>query len=268
MIAIDPDVDQKHAPIAVIDVGNQTTAAALYADGEIKDAQRFDSSNMSAISGILSGLAAGGLDGRLAGVVIASVVPKQNGVIGDIVEREHDLEPLFVGEQVTLPMDVLVDEPTAVGVDRICAAASAFDRRKEACVVVDFGTAITIDAVDDNGAFMGGAIMPGPRVQAKSLNNQTAQLPEVDIIRPADGVGLNTTHAIQVGIYHGIVGAVRQIIEAYATQVGRWLPAVATGGDARLFAEDCGVFDAIIDDLTLAGVGLAFDKRLAAGVQL
>lgn len=268
MIAIDPNVDQSHAPIAVVDVGNHATDVAMYVKGEVSDRQRFATSEMGSISSVLQTIAGKGQDEQLAGVAIASVVPDVNDVIQKVVEDEFDLEPLFVGQQIPLPMDVLVDEPASVGVDRICAAASAFQRRKEACIVVDFGTAITLDVVDDNGAFMGGAIMPGFVMQSRCLNRQTAQLPEVDVIKPDGCIGGNTVHAIQVGIYQGVVGAVRRMVEEYSTQLGRWLPAVATGGDAKLVSEDCEIFDAIVEDLTLAGVGLAFDKRLTTGVVL
>ncbi len=268
MISIDPNAEPSNASIIVIDVGNQTTAIATWRDGETQNMQHLATGEISSIGGILKKITTEKLDEQLAGVAIASVVPEMNSIIQTIVEDEHDLQPLFVGRQIPFPIDVLVDEPTSVGVDRICAAAAAFHLRKEACVVVDFGTAITIDAVDDNGAFIGGAILPGLRMQSKSLNRQTAQLPEVEIVKPAEPIGRNTANAIQVGVYHGIVGAVRHIVEEYATHLGRWLPAVATGGDAKLLAEDCGVFDAIVEDLALVGVGLAFDKHLKCGVVL
>ena len=105
-------------------------------------------------------------------------------------------------------------------------------------------------------------------MQARALHEHTAVLPDVDPSRPDDVIGQGTADAIRGGIHYGTAGAVRHIVETYAAHVGRWPPVIATGGDAAELAEECGIFDDVVPDLCLMGIGLAHKQWLDGAVTL
>jgi len=150
-------------------------------------------------------------------------------------------------------------------VDRLCAAVAAYDRLGTACVVADFGTAITIDCVSDRGVFLGGAILPGLGMAADSLHERTAQLPRVEIAKPDGVFGKDTQQAIVRGILATARGALRELVEAYATELGHWPIVILTGGDAHLVCDDPNegeLVQAIVPDLAIRGAALAYYNSL------
>src|SRR5262249_47779568 len=200
---------------------------------------------------------------RLRAAVIASVVPKTTHAIREVCERRLGAEPLVLGEDIGIPIEVSVARPESVGIDRLCGAAAAYEEIQAACAVASFGTATTIDCVDDAGRFRGGAILPGLALQARSLHEGTAQLPEVPIATPTEVYGGNTQDAIVNGIVYGAVGALREIVERYATDLGKWPQLVLTGGFAPLIRQTCEFVDALVPDLVLRGMVLAYRRFYA-----
>jgi type III pantothenate kinase len=137
-----------------------------------------------------------------------------------------------------LPLFVHVDQPEVVGIDRLLDAVAANTRRPagSSAIIVDAGSAITVDLVDETGAFRGGAILPGLRLMARALHDHTAKLPVVDV-RPVAPPGTSTVTAIQTGILHAAVGGVERLIAAYRGQrPGGAFEVFFTGGDAPLLA--------------------------------
>ncbi|MCJ7544310.1 MAG: type III pantothenate kinase [Phycisphaerae bacterium] len=172
---------------------------------------------------------------------------------------------LVVGRDLPSPIDTSLHNPSATGTDRLCAAAAAFDRLGVACVVADIGTAITIDYVNDEGIFQGGAILPGLDMSARSLQEGTAQLPRVELAAPAAACGKDTRQAILSGLVYGARGALRELAEAYATELGHWPVVILTGGDAALVAGDVNsssLVQSIVPDLVLRGVAAAYYRTL------
>lgn len=172
---------------------------------------------------------------------------------------------LVVGRDLPAPIDTNLPNPSATGTDRLCAAAAAFDRLGVACVVADFGTAVTIDCIDDQGIFLGGAILPGLGLSAHSLHEGTAQLPLVDLANPKSAFGKDTRQAILAGLVVGARGALRELVETYATELGHWPVVILTGGDAALVAGEVNTSDlvqAIVPDLVLRGVAAAYFRSL------
>jgi len=172
---------------------------------------------------------------------------------------------LVVGRELPLPIETDLDDPDAIGADRLCCASAAYDRLGAACVVADFGTAITIDCVNDDGVFLGGAILPGLHMGADALSSATAQLPRVELERPEWVFGKDTRQAIVGGLVRGARGALRELAEAYATELGRWPAVIITGGDAALIGIDAGgdgLVQAVVDDLLLRGIAMAYYKSL------
>ncbi len=172
---------------------------------------------------------------------------------------------LVIGRDLPSPIDTNLSDPAATGTDRLCAAAAAFDRLGVACVVADFGTAITIDYVSDEGVFQGGAILPGLGMSARSLRQGTAQLPLVDLANPPTACGKDTRQAVLSGLVFGARGALRELVEAYATELGHWPVVILTGGDAALVSGDVNASElvqAIVPDLVLRGVAAAYYRSL------
>ncbi|MCP4590108.1 MAG: type III pantothenate kinase, partial [bacterium] len=201
-------------------------------------------------------------DMELHAAAVATVVPELLGRVEESITEALGLRTLVIGRDLPLPLPVLVDEPEAVGSDRLCVAAGAYERARGTCTVIDFGTAVTVDLVDDTGAFQGGAILPGLGMQARALCEHTAALPTVPVAFPGKRVGKCTTEAIQSGICYGLAGAVRHLVEGYALELNQWPYVVATGGDAETMMDACDFIDAVVPDLCLRGVGLAYVKHL------
>jgi len=185
-----------------------------------------------------------------------------------VVEAARALldRPVQVAERdVNVPIGRQLDPESLVGADRLLNAAAAYDTAKQACVVVDAGTAVTIDFVDGEGTFHGGAIMPGVRMMLDALDEKTAQLPEVGFQPPAEPIGHNTAEAMLAGVFHGVRGAVRELTEKYAEQYGAYPRVIATGGDAETLFNGYELIEAIVPELTLQGLAVARRHQLESG---
>ena len=199
-----------------------------------------------------------------AAIVAASVNPQLDKVLEDAVMAAADRHIVWVGRDLDLPIKVLTDQPEQTGVDRVLNVAAAYEQLGKACVVVDAGTAVTISACNGQGEFLGGAIAPGVRLQLEALHEKTGALPLIpssDLTVPADVLGRNTRDAMLQGIFHGIRGMVRDVVENFATELGSWPEAIATGGDAHLLFDGWDVIHAISPDLTLYGIALAYAEH-------
>jgi type III pantothenate kinase len=132
---------------------------------------------------------------------------------------------------------------------------------KQAVIVVDAGTAVTVDFIDGEGTFHGGAIAPGAQVQLDSLHARTAALPKLRFERPSDeeAFGRNTVAAMQLGVYEGIRGLVQSLVERYATSYGAFPLVLATGGDAETLFADCPSVQRVVPDLVLQGIRVAVE---------
>lgn len=199
-------------------------------------------------------------------VVISSVCPPVLDELRAGCEKLGLGPLLIIGEDLDQPIGADVAEPDKVGTDRLCAAAAAFAGCQSACVVADFGTALTIDLVSDNGVFLGGTIAPGVALAARALHEHTALLPLVEVGVPDETLGKDTRSAIRSGIYAMMVGALREVTERFATEIGKWPPLIVTGGDAVGIATQANFIDRVVPDLCLDGIALAYQmhaKRIA-----
>lgn len=200
---------------------------------------------------------------RNGAIVVSSVKPAWTEVIRQIVADELGEEICVIGEDIPLPMSLWVDEPDKVGTDRVVSAAAAYAVVEDAVVVADFGTALTIDLVDANGVFLGGVICPGFEISAKTLEQNTAQLPKTKISRPNAPYGKNTADAINCGLYYSAIGTLEEVIRRYAEEIGRWPQTVITGAAAKTIKDDCSFIDSFVPSLVVKGIVLAYKKHLA-----
>jgi len=262
MILTPPKYDPD-APIIVIDVGNTSTKLATFHGGRLKTPLASPTFDAAAFEEAFDAHFSAAAHGRPAATIISSVVPDQLERIRLFTLAKTDQEALVVGESIDLPMDVSVADAKAIGVDRVCTAAASYEKLQRGCTVVSFGSAVTVDLVDDDGVLIGGAILPGLRMQLRALHEFTAKLPLVEPGVPDSAFGRNTIEALQIGVYRGLSGAVRALVESYAAHLNRWPQVVATGGDAPFLAPHCDFLDTVVADLTLRGIALAYEKFLA-----
>ncbi|MCP5002613.1 MAG: type III pantothenate kinase [Planctomycetes bacterium] len=192
-------------------------------------------------------------------IVIASVNPVSEAAFCKYLEKQYTKKIFKIGREIPLKMPILVERPEKVGVDRLLNALAAYDLTRTATIVVDFGTALTIDIVSKCGEFIGGLIMPGIETSAYALKYRTAFLPKVEIRKPDKMIGKDTESAIASGIYYGTVGAVLYILEGIRKEVYDAECTIATGGDAEKFAADLPQINEVVPLLTLEGIKIAFE---------
>ncbi|HLJ25953.1 MAG TPA: type III pantothenate kinase [Candidatus Angelobacter sp.] len=198
------------------------------------------------------------------GIVISSVVPSMDSTLREVCERYFHLKPLFIEPGVKTGMPVLYENPAEVGADRIVNGVAGFEKFGGPCVVVDFGTATTFDAISKKGEYLGGVIAPGIGISGQALFEHTARLPLVDVRQPAKIIGTNTVASIQAGLFFGYLGLVDGILERLLKELGPETNVVATGGQARLIGESSRYIKTIDDLLTLDGLRIIWERNSVA----
>lgn len=253
-----------------VSVGNTRTTFGAFAGGDAPErTHAMPNSDRAALLAALRDACAStasASDEGEATVMIASVHDALADEIATTLE-ETGARVFRIGAEAPIPIASSVDSAAKTGQDRLLTALAAYDALKQACVVVDAGTALTIDFVDGEGTFQGGAILPGARMGLHALHEHTSALPEIALDRP-DGdepFGKNTRDAMLNGAVYGARGAVRLLTERYAERYGAYPLVVATGGDAALLFEGDELIDRIIPDLVLRGVAIAVRSAMGDG---
>jgi type III pantothenate kinase len=257
-------MDPEQIPgVLACDVGNTAIHLAAVREDEVSPVRTFRIGELAEIGGALRELWGGLKPPRK--LVAGSVNPVGLKALEAAAQVALKEPVLVIGRDLPLPIETDLPRPAGIGVDRLCAAVAAFDRLGVACVVADFGTAITIDCVNDEGVFLGGAILPGLGMGAAGLNAGTAQLPRVEPSVPDWVFGKDTHQAIVGGLVYGARGALRALVESYATEIGHWPVVILTGGDAKLICphpDQSELVQAVVDDLVLRGVAIAYYRTL------
>jgi type III pantothenate kinase len=244
----------------VIAIGNSSAAMALAADGAaLGGALRVPVDQLDGLSSLLA-QARHGRTGQPLPLIVASVNPAALDPLKQLACEVTHPSPLYVaGTDFPIPLRTDVENPSRVGVDRLLAALAAYRLAGGPCIVVDCGTAITVNAVRADGLFLGGAIFPGLGMMARALSEQTALLPLTAVPDEAPMIGRCTEDAIAAGILHGAAGAVANLILGAAEIVGDDARIFLTGGDAprvaRRLPPDC---REISPDLVLEGLMIAY----------
>jgi type III pantothenate kinase len=196
-------------------------------------------------------------EASITDVIISSTVPRVVFNLRVLCNRYFDCRPLVVGRpDCRLPVAPRVDQGTIVGPDRLVNTVGAHQRHGGNLIIVDFGTATTLDVVDHDGAYIGGVIAPGVNLSLEALHMAAAALPHVDISRPTKTIGTNTVACMQSGVYWGYIGLVEGVVARIRAERDRPMKVIATGGLAPLFQQDTTVFDSVEEDLTMHGLML------------
>jgi type III pantothenate kinase len=194
-------------------------------------------------------------------VVIASVVPSLNPALMEASARYLQTEPLMVGPGIRTGVRIRSENPKEVGADRIANSLAAFRRYGGPVVVIDFGTAVTYDAVSAEGDYLGGAIAPGVQISLDALVAHTAKLHPVQFEVPDSVIGRTTVASIQAGLVWGFVAQVEGMVARMRGELGDSAQVLATGGQAELVAGLTTVIDKVDPLLTLEGLRLVYAQN-------
>jgi type III pantothenate kinase len=255
--------------ILLLDVGNSQIFGGVIEfleDGPTRPILRFRKSTQSNASSdeiglfLISVLKENAIPpSRISKIGICSVVPGAMHSLKGACQKYFDLIPFILQAGVKTGLRIRYRNPLEVGADRIANSIGAVALYPgQNIVIVDLGTATTFCAITEEKDYLGGAIIPGLRISMEALEARTARLPTVEILKPEAACGRSTTESIQSGLYHGHLGAMKELIALYQKEVfnGRKPVVIGTGGFSRLF-QGTGIFDAEIPDLVLHGMKIA-----------
>jgi len=252
--------------ILVIDVGNTNISMGLFNDDKLVLDWRIVtvSERTSDETGLLILQFfnyAGITKNDIKDVIISSVVPPVMYALELAVRKYVYKDPLVVSATTKTGINILYDNPLEVGADRIVNAVAALNIYGGPIIIVDFGTATTFCAITKNGDYLGGVICPGIKISMDALFAKAAKLPRVELARPNRVIGKNTVESMQSGAVFGYAGQVDYIVSKIKAEMGEDVKVIATGGLARLIAEEAKSIDEINRKLTLEGLKIIYNMN-------
>ncbi|MCC6147163.1 MAG: type III pantothenate kinase [Anaerolineaceae bacterium] len=252
--------------LLTIDIGNTNITLGLYENQTLgarwrlaTDHNRMPDEYGLQILGLLENSKCG--LNQLEGVCLASVTPPLTGKILQACQQYLGQPVFVVDHTVKTGVNILYEDPAAVGADRIVDAVAVKQLYGGPACVVDFGTATTFDALDEYGQYLGGAIAPGIGIAAEALVQHTAKLPRVDFQRPPSTIGRNTVHAIQSGLLFGYVAMVEGMVARFRSELHPHMKVIATGGLAETVANETTVIEILAPWLTLDGLRIIWEMN-------
>jgi type III pantothenate kinase len=252
--------------LLAVDVGNTQTHFGTYRDGELVEHWRFATVRESTADELgaalrnlleLRGIGLADLDAS----IVSSTVPQLRPEWQAMAQRYLDHEMLVVGPGLRTGMALRYENPREIGPDRLVNAVAAYDKVHGACVVVDFGTAVTFDPVSADGEYLGGIITPGIEISLEALTNRAAALPKIELAPPRSLIGKTTIDAIRSGVIYGFAGQVDGILRRLRAEIADDLEAIATGGLAEHIVPHTEEIDETDDLLTLTGLRLVHERN-------
>lgn len=194
--------------------------------------------------------------------IISCVVPPILHAVEQFCGKYLHIRPLVVGPGIKTGMPILYDNPREVGADRIVNGVAAYEKHRDATLVIDFGTATTFDYISEKGEYLGGAICPGILISCEALFQKASKLPRSQIfVKPKSILGKNTMDSMNAGIVYGYAGLVKGIIDRFAEEMQHKARVIATGGLASVIAPVCPVIEEVDPYLTLKGLRILFERN-------
>ncbi|AJC48226.1 type III pantothenate kinase [Allofrancisella guangzhouensis] len=251
--------------LLVMDVGNSHIHAGVFDGDKLINQTRYATASVDSTSDQLGVflrqvLRENNIDpNHITGCAISSVVPHLNYSLGSAIIKYFDLKPFFVNMNLKLNLDMSAVEAHQVGADRIASCIGAIaDYPDRNLVIIDLGTATTLDVVTKDRKYLSGCILPGVKLSLNALCQGAAQLPSITIVKPNMAIGNDTVTNIRAGLYFGHLGALKELKSRVIKEIGtNDVYTIATGGFASLFKDE-GIFDEISPDLILRGIRIAF----------
>lgn len=263
--------------LLTIDIGNTNMVFGIFKDTELLGSFRL-STNSSSTSDEMGIMAVsyferfGYKPEDVQACLIASVVPQVMYSITSAIIKYFGIAPLVVGTDVDtgLKFDPRCYESGRLGIDRAVDCVAALKTYGAPFMIIDFGTATTIDAVDADGRYVGGTIAPGLQVSLDALVSRTAMLPRVELQMPPTVLGRNTVEQIQVGVVAGYVGNMEYLIRRIKEEMGcPNIKVIATGGLSRMISQQTDMVDIVATQLTLDGLRMIYeDNRDAKPIEI
>lgn len=252
--------------ILVADVGNSRTLIGLIEDGEVKERWRISTIQRTTDECgalMLQLLAHRGVEpAHIEGAMLSSVVPSVLYSLDKAIRRYLDVTPMVVGRKVKTGLKLRTDNPREVGADRIVNSVAAAHLFGGPVIVVNFGTAITVDCVNGRGEYVGGAIAPGFKIAEEALFSRTAKLPRVELQQPQRAIGTNTVAAMQSGLFWGYVGLVNGLVQQCLAELDEEAKVIGTGETSQLIGSAATAIDELQPELTLIGLGLLYERNV------
>lgn len=251
--------------LLVLDVGNTNTVMGIYSGDKLLKHWRLTSKKQTVdevglmILGLLNSSEI--KKEEIAAAAYASVVPPLDEMFIEGVKKYVGVRCLKITEHLDTGLKVRMKNPTGLGADRLLNAVAGISKYGAPLVIVDLGTAITLDVVSPDGAYIGGAIAPGMELGMESLFSHTAKLPQISLEAPDHYIGGDTIEAIQSGIVYGSVGMVDALLLGIFKELGCSCHVVATGGNAALFAEHSKLITTMDQWLTLDGLRIVYERN-------
>lgn len=252
--------------ILTMDIGNTNIKLGLFSGSELVNYWRL-ATQRSYTSDELGVIIMNLFESRkcdkkcVSGIIMSSVVPTVNFTVQHMCRDYFGMDPMLVNADIA-GIDIHYNNPHELGSDRICNAVGAFHCYGGPAIVIDFGTATNFGVIDEHGAFLGGAICPGLKLASEALVSGTAKLPHFELIRPAQAIGRNTIENLQSGLIYGYVGQVNYLIDKIRAEIGcPTARVIATGGFARLIADESKRIDQIDGLLTLKGLRIIYENN-------
>ena len=221
--------------ILTIDVGNTNVVMGCVENGDVKSVCRL-ATNLNDLSSdyamkMRQSFEFDGIDYKnFSGAILSSVVPQLNRAIRTAVKKVTGLDCMVVGAGLKTGVNIKLDDPGQLAGDLITGAVGALALYKPPLVVVDMGTATTIVAIDSEGSYLGGAIIPGIKLSYSALSSGTSLLPNIAIEAPKKCIGTNTVDSMKSGAVYGTAALVDGMIDRMETELGEPVTVVATGG--------------------------------------
>lgn len=244
--------------LLAIDAGNSSIAFGLLQGEEVVTTWRFETARGVSKKELESHLPPGGIEAAILG----SVVPRLNEPLAKTV-LEATGKTLHIARRAETGLELKVEEPARVGIDRILDALAGRLYFGTPLIVIDFGTATTFNVLDKSGAFLGGAIAAGIGTGLESLTSKAAQLPDITFRETDKVIGRNTREAMGSAAWFGTLSLIEGMVKRLKTEVGKGTKVVATGGYCTAFEGKTPAIDHVRPDLTLQGLRLVYQKVAA-----